>query len=178
MLVGFYHEKIPAMIYPKKIIDEVRDHLVRNHQTIAVAESVTAGHLQAALSTANDAALFFQGGITAYNLGQKCRRLSIEPIHAEACDCVSEKISGDMALSICRLFTSDYGIGITGYATPAPEKSINELFAWLAVAHHDRIIFSKKIEPGDNTAFDAQVMYTRRVLEELVNVVSGVEVAP
>jgi nicotinamide-nucleotide amidase len=166
------------MIYPKKIVDQVREHLIQSRQTIAVAESVTAGHLQAALSTANDAALFFQGGITAYNLGQKCRRLSIEPIYAEACDCVSEKIAADMALSACELFVSDYGIGVTGYATPAPEKGITDLFAFVAIAHRGEIIVSKKIDPGADKAFDAQVTYARLALEELAHVVAGFEVTP
>jgi nicotinamide-nucleotide amidase len=166
------------MIYPKEIVDQVREHLIQSRQTIAVAESVTAGHLQAALSTANDAALFFQGGITAYNLGQKCRRLSIEPIHAEACDCVSEKIAADMALNACKLFVSDYGIGVTGYATPVPEKGINDLFAFVAIAHRGEIILSKKIDPGAGKAFDAQVIYTRLALEELAHVVAGFGVTP
>jgi PncC family amidohydrolase len=160
------------MIYSKDTVDQVRDRLVSSCQTIAVAESVTAGHLQAALSTANDAALFFQGGITAYNLGQKCRHLSVEPVHAENCDCVSEKTASDMAMNVCRLFVSDYGIGVTGYATPAPEKGIKELFAFVAIARHDQVILCKKLTPGPDKAFDAQVTYTRLVLEELVTILT------
>jgi nicotinamide-nucleotide amidase len=166
------------MIYPKIIVDKVRDRLIESRMTIAVAESVTAGHLQAALSIANDAAMFFQGGITAYNLGQKCRHLSVEPIHAEECDCVSEKTAADMAKNVCRLFVSDYGVGVTGYATPAPEKGINELFACVAIAHGDTIILSKKITPGNDKAFDAQVTYTELVLEELLTALGSRVVTP
>ncbi len=43
----------------------IRDYMVRNHYTLAAAESVSSGHLQAALFLAREATLFFQGGITA-----------------------------------------------------------------------------------------------------------------
>lgn len=161
-----------SMIYSKTILDRIRDQLVNNHQTIAVAESVTSGHLQAALSTADDAALFFQGGITTYNLGQKCRHLSVEPLEALAHDCVSENTTAEMAKNVCRLFLSHYGVGVTGYATPSPEKGIHELFAYLTIAREDKIIFSKKLLPGNGTAFDAQVMYTNQALEELCAVLA------
>lgn len=52
--------------------DPVRDHiktiLIERKQTVAVAESVTAGLLQVRLSLAENAREFFQGGITAYNV--------------------------------------------------------------------------------------------------------------
>src|ERR1700754_936950 len=91
----------------------IRDFCVANRLTIAVAESVSAGAIQLLLSTAQDAALFFQGGITAYNLGQKSRHLSIEPIYAENCNCVDNAVSIEMAKGVCSLFSSQIGIGIT-----------------------------------------------------------------
>ena len=48
----------------KSLIDPIGNILKRKEQTIAVAESVTAGLLQLSLSAATDASLFFQGGIT------------------------------------------------------------------------------------------------------------------
>lgn len=69
-------------LYNMSAINSIRDYVLENKQTLAVAESVTSGHLQAAISVAENASSFFQGGITAYNLGQKCRHLNIEPLHA------------------------------------------------------------------------------------------------
>ncbi|MBV9987740.1 MAG: CinA family protein [Chitinophagaceae bacterium] len=156
------------MIFPKQTLDQIRDILVERKQTVAVAESVTSGLLQAAFSNATDAALFFQGGITAYNLGQKCRHLCVEPIHALDCDCVSEKVSVQMATEVCRLFTSHYGIGITGYATPIPEKKVTELFAHLCIVHNGTIMLAKKIDPADKTALDAQLHFTGTVMDEFL----------
>jgi nicotinamide-nucleotide amidase len=61
------------------IIQSIGNILIERQQTVAVAESVTSGHIQSTLSTAADAARFFQGGITTYNLGQKSRHLHVEP---------------------------------------------------------------------------------------------------
>jgi len=81
--------------------------MIENKQTLAVAESETAGCLQTAFSLSEGDTGNFQGGITAYNLGQKCRHLNIEPIHALSCNCVSEMVSQQMAINVSKLFVSD-----------------------------------------------------------------------
>jgi PncC family amidohydrolase len=107
---------------------EVGKTLYERQQTVAVAESVTSGQLQTFLSLPDHAMDFFQGGITAYNLGQKTKHLNVDPIHAFACNCVSEKIAETMARNVMTQFNSDWGIGITGYASPVPEKNIEDLY--------------------------------------------------
>jgi nicotinamide-nucleotide amidase len=161
------------MVYNKEALDRIRDLLMQNKQTVAVAESVTAGHLQAALSNATDAACFFQGGITAYNLGQKCRQLRVEPIQALECNCVSEKVSEQMAREVSRMFLSDYGIAVTGYATPVPEKGIEELFAYLCIVKGEKTLLTKKLSPGKAKAFDAQVTFANSILVEFINILNG-----
>lgn len=65
------------MLYNIDTLNKIKDFLIEGKQTLAVAESVTSGHLQAAFSAATLASKFFQGGITAYNIGQKSRHLFI-----------------------------------------------------------------------------------------------------
>jgi nicotinamide-nucleotide amidase len=158
------------MIYNEKQLQLIRDRLIDSKQTIAVAESVSAGHLQAALSSAPDANCFFQGGITTYNLGQKTRLLDVEPIQALACDCVSKEVTEQMARKVCELFVSDYGVAVTGYATPVPEKGIKKLFAWISIVHQDKMLLSKQISPRNARAFNAQVHYVNTILEELATI--------
>ena len=126
------------MVYDEKSLGLIRDRLISSQQTLAVAESVSAGHLQAAFSAAPDANCFFQGGITTYNLGQKTRLLDVEPIHALACDCVSQEVTEQMARKICALFLSNYGIAITGYATPCPKKELKRFM-------HGCVSYTKEI---------------------------------
>src|ERR1051325_1421918 len=98
-------------MYNEEIINSIKEKLVAAKESIAVAESVTSGHLQAALSQAENASFFFQGGITAYNLGQKSRHLNIDPIQAENCDSVSKDVAIKMALEVSKMFTSNWGVG-------------------------------------------------------------------
>ncbi|RYZ28475.1 MAG: damage-inducible protein CinA [Chitinophagaceae bacterium] len=155
------------MLYDDNVINTIKDLLTARKQTISVAESVTAGHLQAALSSAVEASQFFQGGITAYNLGQKCRHLHIDPILAEQNDCVARDVAQTMALSVADLFTCHYSIAITGYATKMPEKGLNDLFAYYAISFNNKIIVCEKITTNKERV-DAQVDYTRQVLRNLV----------
>lgn len=153
-------------MYNHKELTEIKDYLISNGHTLAVAESVTSGHLQAALSLPSDASKFFQGGITTYNLGQKSRHLHINPIHAINCNSVSESIADEMALKTVTLFSSDWSIGITGYAAPFPEWGVKDLFAFYAIAFRDRIVDRGKVESEDKGLFEVQVSFARQVLEK------------
>jgi nicotinamide-nucleotide amidase len=154
----------------KKIVDKAGRLLMKKKNTIAVAESVTSGNVQAVLSLAKDATAFFQGGITMYNIGQKCRHLLVETTHAIECNYVSKRVSDQMALQVCHLFSSDYGIGITGYASPAPEQNIKKLFASIAIAKNNRLALSKKIYTQISEPREVQLLYTQHVIEMLISV--------
>ena len=148
--------------------NQVGKILTIRKQTIAVAESVTAGHLQTSLSLAEKAMDFFQGGITVYNLGQKTKQLNVEPIHAIANNCVSEKIAIEMAQNVTTLFNSDWGIGITGYASPVPEKNIEELFACFAICFHTKMVMSKTITATKESPLAVRLFYNQHILQQLL----------
>ena len=153
-------------MYNEQVIQSIKQILSKRRQTVAVAESVTAGHLQVALASAENASQFFQGGITAYNLGQKSRHLKIEPIHAEGCNCVSDKVAIEMAYEVTQLFSCDWGIAITGYAAPVPEYSIDELFAYYAISFQQKLLEVKKIKAEKNDPMKVQVFYVNNILTD------------
>ncbi|WP_298740198.1 CinA family protein [uncultured Chitinophaga sp.] len=132
--------------------------------TIAVAESVTAGYLQVHFSRASGATGFFQGGITAYNVGQKVKHLGVEPIHAQAVNAVSPEVAAEMALGVCTLFNCNAGIAVTGYAAPVPELNITDLFAYYAIACKGRIIASGKIIPSAGHPEEVMQEYAREII--------------
>jgi nicotinamide-nucleotide amidase len=159
------------MLYDKDIIDRIGQKLLAGKLTVAVAESVTSGNLQAAFSLAKDASRFFQGGITAYNVGQKCRHLLVEPTHALECNAVSQKVAMDMAQQVTQFFSSDYGIAITGYAVPLPEAGIQDLFAYFAISQRGKILMSEKISSPTIDSYQVQVNYVNEVLKEFGKVI-------
>jgi nicotinamide-nucleotide amidase len=153
----------------KAVIQEIRDFFINNQLSIAVAESVTSGYLQAALSSAEDASKFFHGGITAYNLGQKSRHLRVNPIHAEEHNCVSQQVAVEMASGAVRLFSADIGMSVTGFAALAPEQGIEHLYAYFAISHKDDLIACKKIIPAaKKQGVPVQLDYAGQIIDKML----------
>lgn len=127
----------------KEIIQSIGKLL--DKKTVATAESVTAGLLQFMLSQILNASDNFRGGITAYTLDEKVNLLGIDEGEARKCDCVSSQIAEDMALQASHFFNTDFGIGVTGYATPVKESDF-QLYAHFAISYKMQIIVSEKAE--------------------------------
>lgn len=146
----------------KDVIQHIGKLLDR--KTVATAESVTAGQLQFMLSQIENAAANFKGGITAYTLEEKVNLLGIDEDEAKACDCVSSQIAEDMALQASHLFNADFGIGVTGYATPVEESNF-KLYAYFAISYKMQIIVSEKTALKKNfLGIKAQQKYGENIL--------------
>jgi nicotinamide-nucleotide amidase len=151
-------------MYDIAAVNHIKEILLKRNETLSIAESVTSGHLQAAVSLATLATEFYQGGLTAYNLAQKTKILNIEPEHADACNCVSEKVAAEMAIGVSKLFQSDWSIAITGYAAPVPELGVKELFAYWAIAYRGEVKKSIVIRGEKGDALIVQLAYANSVL--------------
>ena len=117
-------------------MNELRQLMLREPRlTLAVAESLTCGRLQAAIGAISGASDFFLGGITAYSLEQKVRHLGVDRARAEPVDSVSREVAEQMARGACALFGSDLALATTGYAEPAPARGVAHPSAYWALAH-------------------------------------------
>jgi nicotinamide-nucleotide amidase len=103
-------------------------------RTLAVAESLTAGHVQARVAAVSGASNFFLGGVTAYSLEQKVKLLGVKRAAAKKVHCVSAAVADEMARGVCGLFGADVGVATTGYAEPSAADGVAVPFAWWAVA--------------------------------------------
>lgn len=151
----------------KNVLQNVADAFVNRAETIAVAESVTSGLIMAELSLAKNATSFFQGGITAYNIGQKTRQLSVDPIHADKVNCVSHRVCEQMAIQVAEKFCSDWGIGITGYAVPVPALKITRCFAHFAISYKGNIILTRTIDAPKRGQHTVQKYFVDGVIKAL-----------
>jgi nicotinamide-nucleotide amidase len=106
--------------------------------TLAVAESLTSGRIQARIGAVSGASHFFLGGITAYSLDQKVRHLGVDRDSAKAVNAVSADVAAQMARGACTLFGADLALATTGYAEPSVEWNVPHPFAWYALAHRRR----------------------------------------
>jgi nicotinamide-nucleotide amidase len=142
--------------------------------TLAVAESLTAGHVQARVASVSGASGYFLGGVTAYTLTQKVKLLGVDRRHAKKVNCVSARVAEEMALGACGLFAADVGVATTGYAEPSPAAGATEPMAWWAVARrlegktNEFWLRHGRVEcPGAKRA-EVQAIVAEAVLTELV----------
>jgi nicotinamide-nucleotide amidase len=164
-----------ARMYNLESINGIKDILVAKKETLAVAESVTSGHLQAAISLASMATMFFQGGITTYNIHQKTRILKIDASHALSCNCVSERVAREMALNAAKLFQSDWSISITGYAAPIPELGVDDLFAYRAISYRGEVLNVDLLKSEKTDPLKVQIFYTNEVYKSFHQILKGIK---
>lgn len=77
-----------------------------------------------------------------------------------------------MAVNVNKMFVSDYGIAITGFASLAPEINVHELYAFFAIALKEKIVIIKKIEMNlkeEPDSVAAQLYYANEVINEFCN---------
>lgn len=148
----------------QSLLDYIGEALKTVEESVSVAESVTAGYLQFSFSQMKEASTFFKGGITAYTLEEKVKLLRVNKEEAESCDCVSPQIAEEMAVHVADLFNTDWGISVTGYASPV-EESDQKIFAYFSFAYKSEVILSKKLELHSKTnATTAQKYYSEFIL--------------
>lgn len=140
-----------------------------------MAESVTAGLIQAALASPENASVFFQGGLTAYNAKQKYTHLQVDLKNAISCNSVSETIAIEMALGISKSFLSDWGIGITGYASSLPGHDMNPLYAYYAISFKNDIVKAGEITTIEKDPFQVQLIYVNSTLEYFLELLKEID---
>lgn len=154
--------------------------LRRPRRSLAVAESMTCGRMQARVGEVSGASKFFLGGITTYTLDEKVAHLGVNRAAARKVNCVSAAVAEQMARGACQLFDSDLAVATTGYAEPSPADGVREPFAWWAIAHRRRplgelraggkfvAVRSGRVECPGATRTDAQAFVADAALAELV----------
>jgi nicotinamide-nucleotide amidase len=155
-----------------KIALELKALMLRKPRlTLAAAESMTCGRVQAGVGAVSGASEFFLGGITAYTLEAKVAQLGVDRAAARKVNCVSAAVAEQMARGVCALFGSDVGVATTGYAEPSPAERVATPFAWWALAHRRRgrfvMVRSGRVECVDASRTESQAIVADAVLAEL-----------
>ena len=155
-----------------KDLAQISEILLKHQKTVAVAESVTSGYLQFLLSNAPEAGTIFQGGITAYNCGQKAKHLEVEPIYAISRSGVGPDISTQMAKAVSRLFNAYVGVGITGFADHSdPEQGV---VAYLSIAYGEQEELAVRLDSAATDFRSRQIDFAEQTLKLLAETLGTV----
>jgi len=105
---------------------ELQDVIVRSlletKQTVATAESITAGLVAHRLSQVAGSSAVLRGGLITYTDEMKVRELGIPAKLIEEKTAVSAEVAMAMAVGTRARFGTDFGVATTGYAGPAGGK--------------------------------------------------------
>ena len=71
-----------------------------------------------------------------------------------------------MALQVCSMFQSDWGVSVTGYAVPVPESD-DKLFAYYAIAYKNKILKYGKLKSEKKDPLNVKVFYMDRIFTSL-----------
>ena len=149
--------------------------LCLNHSpalSLAVAESLTGGRVQAAITAVPGASGFFRGGLTAYTIEQKVNLLGVNRGVAQRVNAVSAAVATQMARGAATLFGADLAVATTGYAEPAAALGVADPFAYWAIAHRLgprrwQGLTGRVVCPGQKRT-EVQAAVTEAVLAELL----------
>ena len=144
---------IPDQIYGfnNETMAEVIGRILKlNGKTLAVAESCTGGYISHLITSLPGCSVFYNGSVTAYSNLIKENILGVNPEMILKFGAVSEQVAKEMAVSVRKVFNSDFALATTGIAGPdggSEEKPVGTV--WIAVASENDVIAQKFIF-GDN----------------------------
>jgi nicotinamide-nucleotide amidase len=107
--------------------------LSQRGETVSVAESVTAGGLGHAITSAPGASQVFLGGVIAYSNDVKENILGVDGALIQEFSVVSEEVANAMADAVREKFGTTWGIATTGIAGPGDYQGIPEGTVWVAI---------------------------------------------
>ena len=149
------------------IIIKTHKLLIKHKNTVAVAESCTAGLLSYLLTQLPGSSRYFLLGITTYSNTSKGKLLRIPASVIASHGAVSKVVAVRMSESIKHIAHADFGIAITGIAGPtggSPGKPVGTVY--IAVASRDNTLCKRFIFNGSR--FRIRNQAALKALEMLV----------
>ena len=122
--------------------------LIKNNQTVSVAESCTGGYLGHLFTKVSGSSAYFMGGILSYANSVKIDQLGVKSETLITYGAVSEQTVIEMSEHVRKLLGTTYGLATSGIAGPnggTPDKPVGTI--WIAIATEKETI-TKKLTLG------------------------------
>ena len=118
-------------------------------QTVAVAESLTAGLVGAALTEVAGSSAVFRGGLLVYATDLKASRAGVPQAVLDEHGAVSARTAEALAEGVRVRLGATYGLALTGVAGPDPQEGHPPGTLHIAVAGPDRTVSRSLRLPGE-----------------------------
>jgi len=122
--------------------------LKRKKLTIAVAESCSGGYLSYLLTKIPGSSLIFKGSIIAYSSEAKNKFFKVPCSLLKKTQGVSEEIALLLAWKVKKIFKTDFGLSLVGFAGPKAKKGTKVGTVFLGLVDNKEKMVKKMIIRG------------------------------
>lgn len=149
-------ELLTALGVDEARLREVLDALRRKENTVATAESLTAGLFCAALTEVPGASAVVRGGLVVYATELKARLAGVDDALLAAHGAVHPDVAAALAVGALARCGASYGVGLTGVAGPDPQDGVPPGTVYLALADDGGDVVGRSLHArGDRHAVRA-----------------------
>lgn len=131
----------------------ILDALAAAGETLGCAESLTGGQLCARFVDVPGASRVLRGAVVAYATDVKAAVLGVPAALLAERGAVDPDVAAAMALGVCRVLATTWGVATTGVAGPDPADGKPVGTAYVAVCGPDAVVGVQELDvPGDREA--------------------------
>ena len=135
---------------------EIHQQLLARGETVATAESLTAGLVGAALTSVPGASATYRGGVIVYATDLKTELLGVPADLLARRGAVDPDVARALATGVRTRLGASWGLGLTGVAGPDPQDGcpVGTVFVGIAGPNRDPALASLQL-PGDRAQIRA-----------------------
>ncbi|MFD4183370.1 CinA family protein [Rhodococcus sp. NPDC058514] len=126
--------------------------LTARGQTVATAESLTAGLLAATIAGIPGASVVLRGGLVVYATDLKSGLAGVDPLVLESDGPVAPSTARALAVGAALRCGADWGVALTGVAGPDPQDGCRVGTVYLGIAGPDGVSVERLELGGDRWA--------------------------
>ncbi|WP_027386464.1 CinA family protein [Chryseobacterium gregarium] len=155
------------MQFNKALLEEISENFMGCHETISIAESVTAGMLQLAFSEMSNSKLFYKGGITVHTPDRIVKLLKVDAAEISSHG-LSGIITDTMGCHASKTFDSEWCIATSGYCMPERQSAYG-IYAYYSISYKGTTVFSDKLDfDGKKDSLLVKSYYTEQILQKFL----------
>ena len=144
---------MPFMSLPLQELEWIQKTLLKQKETLSVAESCTGGLLSSWFTHLPGSSLYFKGAVISYQTEVKENLLQVPSQVIKEKGVVSEDCAWLMAKGVKNLLKTDWSLSVTGFASPTqkPEEEVGKVaFALCSkIAYKTKLQYFKEVNRED-----------------------------